>query len=144
MQDPADTRTLDAFPLESVKPKRGRGRPKTDTAKTAAERMKAYRERLKATGAGSAREAETSARIAALEAENKQLRAEIKRLQAQVERGELPKAAELRYIKSTGEVQCNGCVIGRFEGLLYVPILPKSAAYHREAERIIRLRIAGR
>ncbi len=144
MQDPADTRTLDAFPLESTNPKHGRGRPTTGEAKTAAERMKAYRERLKATGAGSAKEADASARIAALEAENNRLKEEIKRLQAQVERGELPKAAELRYIKSTGEVKCNGYVIGRFDGLLYVPILPKSAAYHREAERIIRLRIAQR
>ncbi len=144
MQDPADTRTLDAFLLESTNPKRGRGRPVTGEAKTAAERMKAYRERLKATGATSAREAEASARIAALEAENRRLRAEVERLQAQVERNELPAAAELRYIKSTGEVKCNGYVIGRFDGLLYVPILPKSAAYHREAERIIRLRLARR
>ncbi len=144
MQDPDDKLTLDAFPLESTTSKRGRGRPATGEAKTTAERMKEYRARLRATGAASAREAEAKARITALEAENKKLRAEVERLRTQIERADLPLAAELRYLKATGEVKCNGYVIGRFDGLTYTPILAKSAAYHREAERIIRLRIASR
>jgi hypothetical protein len=42
MQDPHDSRTVDAFP-ETLK--RGRGRPKTGTARTNAERQRAYRQR---------------------------------------------------------------------------------------------------
>ncbi len=144
MQDPAAKRTLDAFSLESITTNRGRGRPATGEAKTAAERMKEYRARLKASGAASAKDAETKARIAALEAENRKLRSEVERLRVQIELADLPLAAELRYLKATGEVKCRGHVIGRFDGLTYTPIVAKSASYHREAERIIRLRIARR
>ncbi len=106
--------------------------------------MREYLARLRATGTASAREAEAKTKIVKLEAENKKLWAEVERLRAKIECADLPLTTELRYIKATGEVQCNGCVIGLFDGLTYTPIVPKSVSYHRETERIIRLHLTNR
>lgn len=48
MKQPEDTKTLDLLGMNT----RGRGRPRSDQAKSGAERQKARRERLRASGLG--------------------------------------------------------------------------------------------
>jgi hypothetical protein len=97
MQDPHDSRTVDVFP-ETLK--RGRGRPKTGTARTNAERQRVYRQRKAAGLVGrvehpalSVTESVTEnreiemlrARVAELDLANGVLRAQLGEAQEQVQ-----------------------------------------------------------